>query len=143
MTPGSSAVIRARKIAELRERVARVRELLPSDLPKFLADRTAAEALIFNLYLALQASSDLALRLVAEHGLGVPGNAREAFAILGRAGMLWPELAQRLAASVGLRNRIAHQYGTLDLGLVFAAALDELPDLDAFAASAAACNGPG
>ena len=50
-------VIAARRVAELRARVARVRELLPADLAAFLAERVAAEALILNLYLALQANA--------------------------------------------------------------------------------------
>jgi len=131
------SVVRARKIADLRERVARVRELLPADYETFVAERTEAEALIFNLYLALQTSSELALRIVAERGLGVPGNPREAFDALARDAVITPELAHRLAAAVGLRNRIAHQYDRIDLMLVFVAARDELTDLEAFAAAAA------
>lgn len=55
---------------------------------------------------------------------------------LTRAGVIAPELAHRLAGAIGLRNRIAHQYDRIDLGLVFAAARDELTDLEAFAAAA-------
>lgn len=119
----------ARKIADLRARVARVRELLPEDVAHFLARRTEAEALILNLFLALQCASDLALHAVADRGLGVPGDARSAFETLARARIISPELATRLAASVGLRNRIAHEYGTLDLRLVHEAARDDLDDL--------------
>ncbi len=137
MSEPPASVIRARKIAELRARLARVRELSPPDLETFIARRTEAEALIFNLYLALQASSDLALRLVSERGLAIPGSSREAFETLGRSGLIEPALARRLAAAVGLRNRIAHQYTTLDLALVLAVVRDDLADLDAFAASAA------
>ncbi len=130
-------VVSARRLAELLARVDRVRELLPPDLDTFIAERTAAEALILNLYLALQATSDLALHLVADRGLGVPASARDAFFVLERAGVIAPDLARRLAAAVGLRNRIAHQYGSLDLALVHAAARDDLGDLVNFAAAAA------
>lgn len=130
-------VVAARRVAELLARVDRVRTLTPAELDTFLKERIAAEALILNLYLALQATTDLALHLVAERGLGIPASARDAFFLLERATLLSPELARRLAAAVGLRNRIAHQYGTLDLALVFGAARDDLGDLEAFAAMAA------
>ncbi len=130
----SGVTTAARKIADLETRVARVRELLPADAEAFRAHRTESEALILNLYLALQAASDLALHVVALHGLGVPGDTRSAFDALARAGLCDPPLARRLAAAIGLRNRIAHEYGALDLDLVFEAARDNLVDLLAFAA---------
>jgi uncharacterized protein YutE (UPF0331/DUF86 family) len=67
---------------------------LPADVDTFIAQRTEAEALILNLYLALQCASDLALHLVADRGLGVPADARSAFEQLARAGLLKLELAQ-------------------------------------------------
>jgi uncharacterized protein YutE (UPF0331/DUF86 family) len=128
-----SGEVLARKLAAIRTRTARVRELLPSTLERFLAERTEAEALILNLYLALQECSDLALHLVAEMGLGVPGESRAAFELLSRNLVIPPALARKLSAAVGLRNRIAHEYGGLDLSKVYAAARDDLGDLDAFA----------
>lgn len=123
----------ARKIAAIRARTARVRELLPPTAEQFLAQRTEAEALILNLFLALQECSDLALHLVAELGLGVPGEPRAAFEVLARDHVLPAVLANALSAAVGLRNRIAHEYGGLDLQKVYEAARDDLGDLDAYA----------
>ena len=132
-----TGVVVARKIAEIRNRTARVRELLPADAEQFLAHRTEAEALILNLFLALQKCTDLAMHLVADRGLGVPGDARGAFDSLVRAGLVDPPLGARLAAAVGLRNRIALEYSQLDLARVYEAARDDLGDLEAFAAAAA------
>ena len=126
-----------RKIADLRARVARVRELLPASYEAFVDERTSAEALILNLFLALQCASDLALHTVAERGYAVPADARSAFEALARAGVLEAKLARDLAAAVGLRNRIAHEYGLLDLRLVYEAARDDLGDLEALAAALA------
>jgi uncharacterized protein YutE (UPF0331/DUF86 family) len=137
VTSGREALTSARKVADLRARVRRVRELLPADVETFVAQRTEAEALILNLYLALQCASDLALHLVADRGLGVPADARSAFEQLARAGLLTVDLAHKLAAAVGLRNRIAHEYGGLDLRLVYEAARDNLDDLLDLAAAVA------
>ncbi len=132
----SPAVI-ARKIAEIGKRVDRVRALLPTSARVFRRQQTEAEALILNLYLALQGAADLAMHVVATRGLGVPGEARDAYQLLGDAGIIDAPLAERLAASVGLRNRIAHEYGKLDLDLVYQAALDDLHDLEILNAAVA------
>lgn len=128
-----SGEVLARKLAAIHARTARVRELLPASADDFLANRTEAEALILNLFLALQECSDRALHLVADLGLGVPGEPRAAFEALSRAGLLPAPLARKLGAAVGLRNRIAHEYGGLDLVKVYAAARDDLGDLDEYA----------
>lgn len=131
-----SGEVLARKVAAIRARTARVRELAPQTVEEFVSRRTEAEALILNLYLALQECSDLALHLVADLGLGVPGEARAAFEALARAGVLDPALARKLSSAIGLRNRIAHEYGALDLAKVYEAVRRDLGDLDAFAAAA-------
>lgn len=132
----------ARKIAAVRSRTARVRELLPVTVDEFLSRRTEAEALILNLFLALQECSDLALHLVADRGLGVPGEPRAAFELLARNNVISPPLARKLSAAIGLRNRIAHEYGGLDLRKVYAAARDDLGDLDAYVDAVAASHLP-
>jgi hypothetical protein len=63
---------------------------------------------------------------------------RSTFDLLARGGVLEPQLARELAAAVGLRDRIAPEYGGLDLRRVFVSARDDLQDLDAFAAAVAA-----
>jgi uncharacterized protein YutE (UPF0331/DUF86 family) len=73
-------------------------------------------------------------------GLGVPGEPRAAFDVLSRAGVFSTELARKLSAAVGLRNRIAHEYGGLDLGKVYDAVRRDLGDLDDFAAAVAAAR---
>lgn len=131
----------ARKVAEVRARVARVRELLPPTVEDLEVQRTEAEALILNLFLGLQACGDLAMHVVAERGLGVPADTRSAFTLLANAGTVPPDLSRRLSAAIGLRNRIAHQYESLDMCLLHEAATDGLEDLLRFAgAIAEACG---
>jgi len=137
-----SGEVLARKVAAIRARTTRVRELLPPTAEEFLARRTEAEALILNLYLALQQCSDLALHVVADLGLGVPGESRAAFIALSNAGVLTEKLARKLGAAVGLRNRIAHEYGSLDLAKVYEAVRNDLGDLDDFASAVAIARLP-
>ena len=43
--------------------------------------------------------------------------------------------ARKVAAAIGMRNRFAHQYGSLDVRLVYDAASDDLDNLIAFASA--------
>jgi uncharacterized protein YutE (UPF0331/DUF86 family) len=53
--------------------------------------------------------------------------------VLGRHGVLGPDLAQLMRAAVGFRNVLVHQYGDVDDDIVRERLVD-LDDLDAFAA---------
>jgi len=68
-------------------------------------------------------------------------DARSAIQALVADGVLQGELGVRLSAAIGLRDRIAHQHGALDLGLVHAAARDGLSDLEDLAAALSAACG--
>jgi len=86
------------------------------------------------LQLALQICLDVGAHLIAEFGLGPPGDYRGVVSRLAQAGVLDEALAGRLANAAGLRNRLVHGYAQLDDHRVFAA-LDHLDDLRQFAAA--------
>lgn len=104
------------RLAAIADRIARIEEKLPSDRSAFLADRDAQEAVAFNLFLVFQDALDIAAHLIADAGWPVPSTAREHFEILAQRGVLTPETATAMARCAGLRNLIAHAYGSLDLG---------------------------
>ena len=60
------------------------------------------------------------------------GRYRDALLELGRAGILEPDLAARLADWASFRNVLAHFYPILDLRRVYGA-LTDIGDLEAFA----------
>lgn len=111
------------RIAAIRDRLARIEQTLPEDRARFLGERTTQEVVAFNLFLAFQDALDLAAHLIADRGYELPTTAREHFEILQRHGVLSEPVARAMAACAGLRNLIAHAYGTLDLGRLH----DELP----------------
>jgi uncharacterized protein YutE (UPF0331/DUF86 family) len=111
------------RLAAIRNRLKRIDETLPDERARFLSDRTAQEIVAFNLFLAFQEALDLAAHIVADRDLELPTTAREHFDILERAGVLTPRVARAMAGCAGLRNLIAHAYGSLDLGRLY----DELP----------------
>lgn len=132
------AAVLARKIAAIRDAVARIREVVPDTAAAFLSDRTAREVVTLNLFLALQETIGLATHWLADDGVAVPDTYGEVFPILAERGVIDPALGERLRAAAGLRNLVAHQYGVLDFRRVHAVACHELDDLLTFCEQLAA-----
>jgi uncharacterized protein YutE (UPF0331/DUF86 family) len=128
----------ARKVAVIRDAVERVRAMLPPSAEAFAADRTAREVVVLNLFVAIQASIDLAARWLADEGWDVPQRYGELFTALADHRVLSTELARRLAEAVGFRNLVAHQYGAIDWARLHAMATSsDLEDLEQFCAELA------
>jgi uncharacterized protein YutE (UPF0331/DUF86 family) len=119
----------AKKIAAVRDAVARIRAVLPADVEGFQTDRTVREVVVLNLFVALQECVALAAHWLADRGADVPAGYRELFLTLAKDGVLEMDLARRLAAASGLRNLVAHQYGVLDWNRIYEIASSHLEDL--------------
>jgi uncharacterized protein YutE (UPF0331/DUF86 family) len=122
----------AKKLANIRDAVTRIREVLPGSAEAFGSDRTAREVVTLNLFLALQEAIALAMHWLADEGWDVPQSYGEVFTVLADHAVLERTLARRLSAAAGLRNLIAHQYGAVDYDRMFAIASNDLGDLLAF-----------
>ncbi len=66
--------------------------------------------------------------------LGTPASYADAFRHLEKAGVIEPELANRLVRAAGFRNVVAHAYESLDMLRVHQAAVRGPADLTAFLA---------
>lgn len=119
----------AKALADVRDAVARIRQVLPADVAVFARDRTAREVVVLNLFVALQHCLSVTTHWLADARLDVPVAYREAFLALGDRGVLSSALAVRLAAASGLRNLIAHRYGVLDWQRIHSIASTQLDDL--------------
>jgi uncharacterized protein YutE (UPF0331/DUF86 family) len=120
------------KVASVRDAVDRIREVLPPATESFLADRTAREVVLLNLFVALQECLALAAHWLSDEGLEVPQSYAQVFVKLAERGVVDRELAARLAAASGLRNLVAHRYGALDWKRIHEIASTRLDDLLAF-----------
>jgi uncharacterized protein YutE (UPF0331/DUF86 family) len=125
-------VILAAKVGAVRDAVSRVRSVLPADAESFLADRTAREVVVLNMFIALQECLALAAHWIADEGEQVPSSYADMFRHLGEKQVLGSALAARMAAASGFRNLVAHQYGVLDWRRVYLLASDYPGDLLAF-----------
>jgi uncharacterized protein YutE (UPF0331/DUF86 family) len=115
MTPYDAEVVRRRL-----QFMIRTVELLETDVPDDLQaltaqpDGQAMAAAEHRLVVAAQAVADVAAHIVVSEGLGAPDDYRSAVIMLGSRGVLEPELAERLASAVGLRNVLVHLYVQVD-----------------------------
>lgn len=129
----------AKQVATVRDAVTRIRAVLPASREAFEADRTAREVVVLNLFVAIQVCLDLAAHWLADAGWDVPQRYGEIFVALADHDVIPRPLALRLVAAAGLRNLVAHQYGTLEWARLYATASSPaLDDLEAFCAALAA-----
>jgi len=112
----------------------RYAEEVPWD--RFVASEDEQNKVLYGLHKAIQCTIDAASLLVARHGLGPADTYRGMFHRLASAGLLDPDLADRLAGWAGLRNVIVHIYRLLDLELIHSAYAHETGDLRGFVAAA-------
>jgi len=111
-----------RKVASARAYLEEAESLAQrSQLTNDQHDRDLAA---FYLFLAVQDVIDMAAHWLAEAGWHPPAEAGEAFDVLAAHKAIPGDLASALRGAVGLRNRIAHGYASIDHERIFA----ELPD---------------
>lgn len=120
MTPVDASVIRRKLagIAEGLERLGPLGTLTVSQYRERFYERQAAERILQRV---IEAAIDVNTHLIVEAGQGVPDDYHESFVKLGGLGVLSPDFAARLAPAAGLRNRLVHEYDTLDDAKVHAA----------------------
>jgi uncharacterized protein YutE (UPF0331/DUF86 family) len=129
VSPVDAALLR-RKLGHIAECLQALRPLAGLSLAEYRArlyERKAAERLLQE---AIEAALDVNAHLAAELAAQVPDDYYRGFVTLGELGVLPRDLAERLAPSAGLRNRLVHEYDILDDGRVLASigrVLDEYP----------------
>lgn len=121
------------KLAELADRVERVRTKCPATADALRADRDALDLVSFNLMLAIQSCSDIASHIVADEGWPAAQSLASGFNRLRDEGVIAPKTAASLCRAVGLRNVVAHGYAGVNPAVVHAAAQSGVIDLEAFA----------
>jgi uncharacterized protein YutE (UPF0331/DUF86 family) len=120
MSPVEAAVIR-RKLGLIMAALDALRPLARLTIEEYRArlyERKAAERFLQE---AIEAALDINAHVLAETGATVPDDYYSGFTAMGDRGILSPALARRLAPSAGLRNRLVHEYDTLDDARVLAA----------------------
>lgn len=115
-------------LAGYKDRLAALAEL-PQE--RYLSEQALAGRYLVQV--SAQTCIDVANHVIASDGWRVPGDFRDAFTVLEENDVLDADLAERLRALTGLRNRLVHLYEDVDDARVYEALAAGLVDLDAFA----------
>jgi len=112
MSPGDPAVLR-RKLAVIVENLKALQaiETLPPDqYHANIFTRKGTERLLQEL---VEAAIDVNTHILVQDGHGPPADFYQGFLRLAEYGILSPDLAEALAPSAGLRNRLVHEYESI------------------------------
>ena len=120
MSPIDAAVVR-RKLGHIMsslELLGPIRNMSLAEYRRRVWERKGVERVLQE---AIEAALDVNAHLLSELGHDVPDDYFGGFVKLGQLDILSEELAAALAPSAGLRNRLVHEYDTLDDAKVLAA----------------------
>jgi uncharacterized protein YutE (UPF0331/DUF86 family) len=114
---------------------SRKRELEPYaalDTEDYLASPERIYASRYLLITAVEDALAAANHIIASETYRAPADYADAFRSLSEAGVLSPELAQRLEGMARFRNLLVHVYAQVDDRKVHEFLQQDLPDLDQF-----------
>lgn len=136
----SSAVIE-NKIAAVRKYVKLLSAYQDRNRAQIESDPTLRGAVERYLYLAAQASIDLAEAVIAYKRFRKPTTNRECFEVLVENSVIQKDLADKLIRMSAFRNLLAHAYERIDYTIVVDILNRSLGDLEEFATVISHSNG--
>ena len=120
MSPVEVEIVR-RKLAVIIESLKTLEPINGMKPDEYLQDvykRKATERLLQEL---IEAAIDINVHMIVATGHTVPDDYYESFIRAGELKIISLDLAQKLAPSAGLRNRLVHEYDRLDHSMVLKA----------------------
>jgi uncharacterized protein YutE (UPF0331/DUF86 family) len=93
--------------------------LVDIPLDEFLSDSYKVMAAERLLEITIQAALDINNHILKEHFSITASSSAEGFLEMGRRSIVPLSLAQNLRQSAGLRNRLAHEYDTIQPEMIF------------------------
>lgn len=120
MTPIQAEVLRRKLtvIAQNLQAIEPVAKLKVEEYRQNLFQRKGTERLLQEL---IEAAIDINIHILTQLGEAAPDDYYQSFIKLGEKGILPMGLAQQLAPSAGLRNRLVHEYDVIDDAIVLQA----------------------
>jgi uncharacterized protein YutE (UPF0331/DUF86 family) len=110
-----------RKLAIIMENIKAlgpIKNMTKEEYSRDLYKRKATERLLQEL---IEAAIDINTHIIVQTGNTVPDDYYDSFIKAGELKIISADLAQRLAPSAGLRNRLVHEYDFLKHSIVFEA----------------------
>lgn len=120
MTEVDASLVR-RKLAAITRNLEDLAAIVGLTLAAYRGDRFRQKGTERLLQETVEAAVDVNLHLLRALGVPTPPDYFDSFVQVGRHGIISQALAERLAPSAGLRNRLVHQYDDIDDGIVLRA----------------------
>ncbi len=117
MTEVDAALVR-RKLARITRNLDDLRPIEALSLDEYQQERFRRKGVERLLQETIEAAVDANLHLLRALDEPAPGDYFGSFLAAGRAGLLPRALAERLAPTAGLRNRLVHEYDEIDDAIV-------------------------
>jgi uncharacterized protein YutE (UPF0331/DUF86 family) len=117
------------RMGEEVEHLRRLSAIAPEEL---LADPDRLAGVKYRFVVAIETCIDTAQHVIASEGLRAPSDFADAFAVLGEAGVLPPELVPVLGEMARFRDLLVHGYLQVDDRRVLEILRSRLGDFDAF-----------
>ena len=114
------------KIKEVKIYLNQLMSIKPSSLNKYITDFKTKAACERYFERITESLSDITVLLIKEMKLSFPDEGNDCFEILIKEKIVDFDLAKKLKEMRGMRNIIAHQYGSIDDELVYSAINKEL-----------------
>lgn len=122
-----------RKIAFIREQLGDINKLTSvKKRTEILNDKLLVKGLKYSLQTAIEAMIDIAFHLAAKKYNSAPEDARDAFRILRKNGVIEEDDYKTFSAMVGFRNRMVHLYQDVSDERVYEYSISELNDFEIF-----------
>ena len=122
------------KLNIIRENLLKIKDLLKLSDAELKASDVSRSALERYFQLMVDAAVGVNEHIISEENLESPSDYFNTFPILGRAGILPLEFAERIAPSVGLRNQLIHQYEKIDVDRMLRDIRKDVTDYDDYIA---------
>ncbi|MCL5966457.1 MAG: DUF86 domain-containing protein [Deltaproteobacteria bacterium] len=117
MSPLEGEVIRRKLVVMVEDLIALepIRDMTKDEYVSDLYKRKATERLLQEI---IEAAIDINTHIIVQSGRAVPDDYYESFLRAGELNVISKDLAEKLAPSAGLRNRLVHEYDLLEHSLV-------------------------
>lgn len=112
---------KAKLVSEITRYLGELEEVLPEE-EQFFKDKLCQYGISMLMLNIINGCIDLGTEVINTKQLGYPEKYKDIFNILETKKIIGPALAKRLRNLVSLRNLLAHEYGEIDLGLLYESA---------------------
>ena len=109
-----------------------LKELQAKKYEEIEKDKILIGSIIWYLYVAVQGSIDLALKVISLLNLRTPESYSDAFEILEEEDILPRSLVEKLVTMVRFRHVIAHAYAKIDLRKIYKILHENLNDIEEY-----------